>query len=100
MISSGTPWRFLSRHYLNFEETNPAKLEETILALPGVFEFENGRVWKRYDFDVMEVLHKKGYISTPRGRTESIYLTETGMDLAKELAKAHFGRPSGVPQCR
>ncbi len=75
-----------------------AKLEETILALLGVFEFENGRVWKRYDFDVMEKLHEKGYISNPRGRTESIYLIEPGMALAKELAKAHFGRSSGA--CR
>lgn len=77
-----------------------AKLEETIAALLGAFEFENGRVWKRYDFGVMEVLHEKGYISNPRGRTESIHLTETGMALAKELAKAHLARPSGVPERR
>jgi len=76
-------------------EYDTAKLEETILALLGVFEFENGRVWKRYDFAVMEVLHEKGYISNPRGRTESICLTETGMTLAKELAKQHFGRSFG-----
>ncbi len=74
-----------------------AKLEETVLALLGVFEFENGRVWKRYDFAVMEVLHEKGYISNPRGRTESIQLTETGMALAKEFAKKHFGQSSDVP---
>ena len=73
------------------------KLEEAILALLGVFEFENGRVWKRYEFAVMEVLHEKGYISDPRGRTESIYLTESVMTLAKELAKQHFGRSSDVP---
>jgi hypothetical protein len=29
--------------------------------------------------------------------TVCIYLTETGMTLAKELSKEHFGRPSGVP---
>ena len=77
-----------------------AKLEETILALLGVYEFQNGRVWKRYDFAVMEVLHEKGYISNPHGRTESIYLSETGLALAKELAKAHFGRHPDVAGSR
>ena len=31
-----------------------AKVEEIVLALLGVFEFEKGRVWKRFDFDVMD----------------------------------------------
>ena len=41
------------------------KVEEIILALLGVFEFENGRVWKRYDFACMEALHAKGFICDP-----------------------------------
>jgi hypothetical protein len=32
------------------------KVEEAVLGLLGVFEFENGRVWKRFDFDVMDSL--------------------------------------------
>jgi hypothetical protein len=36
------------------------KVEEMLLALLGVFEFENGRVWKRYDFATMDGLHEKG----------------------------------------
>lgn len=75
-----------------------AKLEEAVLALLGVFEFENGRVWKRYDFAIMEALHEKGFISDPHGRAESVYLTETGVVRAKELAKAHFGQPAGAPE--
>ncbi len=72
-----------------------AKLEETVLALLGAFEFENGRVWKRYAFSVMDALHEKGYISDPHGRTESVYLTESGLALAKQLAEARFGQPGG-----
>ncbi|MCP8687304.1 DUF6429 family protein [Marinobacterium sedimentorum] len=60
------------------------------LALLGVFEFENGRVWKRIDFSVMDSLFEKGYITDPKGKTESVYLTEEGMRLAKELAAKHF----------
>ena len=36
------------------------KLQEAVLALLGAFEFENGRVWKRYDFAVLDALHEQG----------------------------------------
>lgn len=77
-------------------EYDIAKLEQTILALLGAFEFENGRVWKRYEFAIMEALYTKGYISDPRGRAESVHLTESGMALAKELANVHFGQDAGA----
>jgi hypothetical protein len=67
------------------------KVEEALLALLGVFEFENGRVWKRYDFAVMDGLHDKGLITEPHGRQESVYLTDEGLRRAKELAAKHFG---------
>jgi hypothetical protein len=73
-------------------EYDTAKLEEAVLALLGAFEFENGRAWKRYDFAIMESLHKKGYITDPRGNRESVHLTEAGMGAAKGLAKSHFGQ--------
>jgi len=68
-----------------------AKVEETVLALLGVFEFEEGRVWKRIDFGVMDALHAKGYITDPSGLRESVYLTQDGMVAAKRLAGKHFG---------
>jgi hypothetical protein len=75
------------------------KVEEMLLALLGVFEFENGRVWKRYDFATMDGLHKKGLITEAHGRQESVYLTDEGMRRAKELAAKHFG-PNGAPPAR
>jgi len=66
------------------------KISEVVLALLGVFEFDNGRVWKRIEFSVMDELFEKGYISDPKGKSESVYLTEEGLQLAKELAKEHF----------
>ncbi|RZL96544.1 MAG: hypothetical protein EOP82_00470 [Variovorax sp.] len=68
-----------------------ARIEEVLLALLGVFEFENGRVWKRYDFSTMDALHAKGLITEPHGRQESVWLTEEGMRLAKEMAARYFG---------
>ena len=50
---------------------NTAKVEDAVLGLLGVLEFENGRVWKRFDFDVMDSLHSKGYITDPKSHRES-----------------------------
>ncbi len=72
-------------------EYDKAKIEEVLLALLGAFEFENGRVWKRFDFATMDALHARGLITEPHGRQESIYLTDAGMRLAKDLAAKYFG---------
>jgi hypothetical protein len=68
-----------------------AKIEDTVLALLGAFEFDNGRAWKRFDFDVMEALFAKGLITDPRGKQESVYLTEAGLVKARSLAQSMFG---------
>lgn len=76
------------------------KVEEALLALLGVFEFENGRVWKRYDFTTMDGLHEKGLITEPRGKQESVYLTDEGLRRARELAAKHFGTHGTSPEPR
>ena len=53
---------------------NPQKIEEAVLALLGAFEFDNGRAWKRFDFDVMESLAAQGLIFNPRNRAASVFL--------------------------
>lgn len=69
---------------------DPTKIEEAVLALLGAFESENGRAWKRFDFDVMQALADQGWISDPRGRAESIHLTPEGLIRAKELVDRLF----------
>ena len=66
------------------------KLEDAVLALLAALQFDNGRVWKRYDFAIMDALHAKGLIDNPRGRTESVYLTEEGMRRGGLLARSMF----------
>lgn len=68
-----------------------AKIEETVLALLGAFEFDNGRAWKQFDFGVMDALFDKGLITDPKGKHRSVYLTEDGMLRAKSLAQTMFG---------
>lgn len=69
-----------------------SKIDEVVLALLGATEFENGKVWKRIDFAVMDRLHEQGYITSPHGKQESVHLTEKGLALAKALAARYFAK--------
>lgn len=77
---------------------DPDKLADATLALLGAFEFDNGRAWKRHDFDVMDRLHAEGMISNPRNRYESVHLTPEGLKRAKALADAWFGASPPTPR--
>jgi hypothetical protein len=70
---------------------DPKKIESAVLALLGAFAFDNGRVWKRDDFGVMDALAEQGLITDPRGRAESVHLTPEGLTRAKALADQMFG---------
>ncbi|HMK74970.1 MAG TPA: DUF6429 family protein [Thermodesulfobacteriota bacterium] len=48
------------------------------------------RVWKGFDWDTMNRLHEKGYISNPIGKAKSVGMTEEGFLKAKELFERHF----------
>lgn len=72
---------------MSYDET---KIDEIVLALLGAHEFEQGRVWKRIDFAAMDRLHAKGFILDPRGKQESVRLTEEGLVVAKQLAQKYF----------
>jgi len=70
------------------------KIEEAVLALLGVFQFDTGRAWKRYDFAVMDSLHAQGFITNPRGKTESVLLTPKGQARASRAGSRTLWRLS------
>ena len=41
---------------------NRQKMENALLALIGALEFEDGRFWKGYDFDLLNSLHEQDLI--------------------------------------
>lgn len=73
-------------------ESDTDKMEDALLALLGALEFDDGRFWKGYDFDMMQSLYDKGYITEPWGRAKSAYLTPEGMEKAKKLAEQMFAK--------
>lgn len=64
-----------------------SKIDEMVMSLLYISSFDNGRVWKGYDWDILERLHEKGLITDPVGKTKSFYLSDEGMKLGKELAQ-------------
>jgi hypothetical protein len=75
---------------MNIDE---GKLEQTVLALLHLTSFKvhhRPRAWKGHDWQVMNVLYEKGYISDPATKAKSVALTEEGAKLSKELFEKLF----------
>lgn len=76
-------------------EYDKDKVDEMVLALLYLTMFDEGqygaRAWKSHDWDAMDRLHAKGYISDPKSKAKSVVLTEEGARRARELFERHFG---------
>ena len=70
---------------------DPDKIDNAVLALLLLGLHDESRVWKGFDWDAMNRLHAKGYISDPVGRAKSVCLTRRGMDESDRLLRELFG---------
>jgi hypothetical protein len=69
------------------------KVDEITLALLWLTSFKDPvgvRAWKGQDWDTMERLHAKGFISDPKSKAKSVVLSEEGKKCSKELFARHF----------
>lgn len=74
------------------------KVDEMVLALLYLTVHEDGdglRAWKGYDWDALDRLHEQGYISDPKTKARSVWLTDAEASLAKHLFELHFAGPVG-----
>ena len=55
------------------------RIDDNVLALLLWRRHDGQRVWKSFDWDAMDRLHKKGLISNPVGRAKSVVLTDEGL---------------------
>lgn len=63
------------------------------LALMYLTLHDGARAWKGYDWDVMDHLFEKGFISDPRSRAKSVVLTEEGLARSEALFASLLARP-------
>ncbi|MDQ6967047.1 MAG: DUF6429 family protein [Mariprofundaceae bacterium] len=67
------------------------KVDDMVLALMHLgFDEKSGRAWKGFDWDAMDRLHDKRFISNPKGKGKSVALTEEGQQRAAALFRKYF----------
>ena len=72
-------------------EIDTERVDSAVLALLLLGLHDGRRVWKGFDWDAMERLHKKrGFISDPVGKAKSVVLTEEGLREAERLFAEMF----------
>jgi hypothetical protein len=73
-------------------ELDTDKIDEAVLGLLYLGLHDGARAWKGFDWDAMDRLHQKGYITDPRGKAQSVVFTEEGLERARDLLEKLFGK--------
>lgn len=73
-------------------ELDTDRIDDAVLALLWLGLHDGFRVWKGHDWDAMNRLYEKGFITDPVGKTKSVVLTEEGEQKSKQLFEAMFVR--------
>jgi hypothetical protein len=73
-------------------EVDTEKVDEAVLALLYLGLHETARTWKSFDWDAMERLHAKRYITSPVSKTKSVVFTEQGLRESQKLFRKLFTR--------
>ena len=68
------------------------KIDDAVLALLYLTLHEGNRAWKGLDWDAMNRLHEKGFISNPVSKTKSVVLSERGLAESERLFNKLFAR--------
>ena len=72
---------------------NKEKVDDMTLALLHLVMFDDGYgtwAWKSFDWETMNRLHEKGYITDPKSKAKSVAVTEEGSERAEKLFKRFF----------
>ena len=78
-------------------EHDKKKIEEVVLALLYYGAYKQNapiwRSWKSFDWDILDSLCKKGYISDPaKKHSRSVALFDEGYETGKEYFEKYFGK--------
>ena len=73
---------------MSYDQT---RIDEAVLALLVAFNFEGGRTWKGFDFEVMNRLYAQGLIDNPKSKNKSVWLTPEGLEKGRKIAERLFG---------
>jgi Domain of unknown function (DUF6429) len=71
-------------------EIDTERVDAAVLALLLLGLHDGCRVWKSFDWDALDRLHQKGFISDPVSKAKSVVLTEAGQREAERLFEEMF----------
>lgn len=71
-------------------EIDTDKIDETVLALLHLTLHDGVRAWKSFDWESMNRLHDKGFISNSVGKAKSVVLTGEGLRELERLFNELF----------
>ena len=74
----------------NSMKYNQKKVDEAVLGLLYLALHDGDRVWKSFDWEAMNRLYEKGFISNPVGKAKSVVLTEEGLKESEKLFEKLF----------
>jgi hypothetical protein len=77
-------------------ELDTDKIDQAVLAPLSLGRHDGNRVWKGFDWAVINRLHEKGYITDPVSKAHSVLLTEEGELESERLLEALFSRTPGA----
>ena len=64
---------------------NRERAGDLVLALMQLTLHEERRAWKSFDWDVMNDLFERGFITDPRRKAKSVLLTDEGLARSREM---------------
>lgn len=83
---------------IDWSELNWETVDDFALAMLYFGRHEEYRTWKGLDWEIMNRLHAKGYISDPVGKAKSVLFTEEGLARSAAIVREFFLKKSGPPQ--
>lgn len=74
----------------NGEDAEAERIADAVLALLLLGLHGGNRAWKGFDWDALDRLHRKGFISNPVGKAKSVAFTPKGLEAAEALYETLF----------
>lgn len=81
-------------------EYDQDKVDEIVLGLLYLTSSQDAlgtRAWKGFDWEVLNRLYQKGYISDPQSKSPTLLLSEEGARRSKEIFQHTFSRSTTSP---
>jgi hypothetical protein len=68
------------------------KVDEAVLGLLYLTLHDGARAWKSFDWEAMNRLYEKGFISNPVDKAKSVVLTKEGLKESEKLFRELFAK--------